>query len=66
MNLRPTAVLTIRQIADRVGWSVQRTRRVLLKLGALRRRGRRYITTPRILTDAFPELLRDVERGDDE
>jgi hypothetical protein len=65
-GLRRTKVLTVRDVADRVGWAVQRTRRVLLKGGALRRRGHLYYTTPEILQTVFPEILRDVERCDDD
>lgn len=56
------AVLTIRDVANLMGegWSTERARDWLLKVGALEKRGGRWITTPERLSAVFPEVYQRI------
>ncbi len=56
-------VVFVADIAKRIGWSTERTRRWLKSLGALEKRGRKFVTTKTKLRSVFPEMC---DEADDE
>lgn len=58
-KLRGT-VLTTQEVADALDWDTRRTRRFLQRTGACVKRGGRYVTTPQLLADNFPEVWQQI------
>lgn len=54
------AILTTADVAEKLGWDTQRTRRWLVRTGAGTKVGGRVITTPSRLASHFPELLNEI------
>lgn len=48
------------EIADALGWRVERTRRWLTAAGPLRKRGRYYYAARSHICRAFPEAVHDI------
>lgn len=48
--------VTVKEVADILGWTNYRARRWLKSAGALVQRGDKLVTTPEKLRDSFPEL----------
>ena len=57
---RQAAILTTADVAEKLGWDTQRTRRWLMRTGAGSKVGGRVITTPSMLASHFPELLHEI------
>jgi hypothetical protein len=61
VELKP-GVLQVSDIAKAIGWSVQTTRRWLVSLGAVQKRGRKYVTTIDRLRAVFPEAAEEASK----
>lgn len=57
-------IVYVADIAKRVGWSVQRTRRNLKNLGILKKLGRKYVTTKKDLLLKASALLEVMDSDD--
>lgn len=55
------AILTVGDVARKLGWDAQRARRWLQRSGAGVKRNGRIITTPTLLANHFPELLNEIQ-----
>jgi hypothetical protein len=49
-------MLKVKDIADAIGWNVDRTRYALKKLGILKKFGRDYVTTMGEIERAWPDM----------
>lgn len=57
------AYIEVAQIADAMGWRTERTRRWLLREGAVFKKGRYWYTTRQLLMASFPEVYEDLVLG---
>ena len=54
-------VIFVNDVAKAIGWSTQRTRRWLKSLGAVEKRGNKWVTTKTRLKLALPEAYEAME-----
>jgi len=54
------SIFTTQDLAERLEWSTQRTRRWLQRSGAGVKRNGRVVTTPQLLARNFPELWDEI------
>jgi len=53
-------ILTTAEVAEALDWDTRKTRRWLQKSGAVVKRNGRYVTTPQLLANNFPELWNEI------
>lgn len=62
-DLSRQVYISTKQIAELLGWRVERTREWLAREGALEKKGRHYFTTLSRLRNAFPEIVERIDLG---
>lgn len=61
IELNVNRVYYIQDVAKATGWSVQRARRTLVKMGIAKKRGGRWVVSITTLALEYPELLPVIE-----